>query len=251
MVNEFANINVSDTVKITLQNNLSRNSEGKISQILSDSNTDKKLVVLDDGSRGYVVSIINSIDIIKKRIMTETQYTENKESFFGHMMKEKSIPYTIQSFLNSDGGYLYIGVKDTGTLQERLIGIESDLKNVDDENKNLLNDKLCDKLEMAIDHRLDVCLECSIKIAPLLAFNFINIDGVQILEIKITKSSKPVFFKHISNKTKKLKKFQIYRAEEHITDRFLDDFYIRSGNMKKLLSTNQEFYEYASQRFKD
>ena len=248
MTDDLSNIHVGDTVKIVLQSNPSKYYEGKIFQILVDSNTDKKLVVLEDGSRGYILNIINSIDTIKKRIMTETQHTENKSNFFTDVMQQKSSPYAIQSFLNSDGGYLDIRVQDAGTLQERLVGLEDDFKALHKESKNQTNDELCDNLERRIRSRLESCLQCNIQIDSLLEFNFIKINDIQILEIKIKKSSKPIFFNHISQNTKKPKKFQLHHNNEHITDRTIDDFYIRNRNKKKLLSTHQEFYNYAYKR---
>ena len=67
-----------------------------------------------------VVQVINSIEIIKNRIMREDQYTENKSRFGEDIMRHNVIPKTIQSFLNSEGGYLYIGIGDTGEIKRKI-----------------------------------------------------------------------------------------------------------------------------------
>ena len=74
-------VQVNDHVKISLQSNPTKFSDGKIFKILSDVDLTKIRVLLTNGDTGTVVNVINSEEIIKKRIMTETQYTENKDRF--------------------------------------------------------------------------------------------------------------------------------------------------------------------------
>lgn len=243
-------IHIGDMVKIALLRKPTEHVQGKIFKIIPTEG-DEKIVVLQDGNKGKVMDVINSLEVIKDRIMTENQHTENKENFSEDVMKTKSIPYAIQSFLNSDGGYLYIGVKDTGTLKERLVGLEYDFESINKDSEQLVNDKLCDKLEARIRDSLEKYLISNTQIGQLLEFNFRDIEGVQILEIAVKKSTKPVYYQHLAKTDKKPKKFQIYYNNSIVTERSIDDFYIRSGNRKKLLETHQEFYEYAHRRFEN
>ena len=101
-------------------------------KVLSEKDDPKGvIVILENGKKGHVIQIVNSAEIIKRRILSENQYSENKEVFGAPVMKTKVIPQTIQSFLNSEGGYLYIGIKDTGTLEERLVGLTFDRETIE------------------------------------------------------------------------------------------------------------------------
>ena len=240
-------VQVNDHVKISLQSNPTKFSDGKIFKILSDVDLTKIRVLLTNGDTGTVVNVINSEEIIKKRIMTETQYTENKDRFNIDVMRNKVIPKTVQSFLNSDGGYLYIGVKDTGNLKERLVGLSYDFDHINSDSHTLSNEKLCDKLEIMIMDTLEKYLISDMQLGSLIKINFINILNIQIIEIAIKKSSQPWFFRNIS-KNKEIK-FELCINEKTIGQRYMDDFYIRRGGSKKLLETHKEFYDYAKNRF--
>lgn len=241
------NVYPGDLVKISIQNDPTKHSEGKVSRILSDGSGEEVIVVLKNGDRGNVISVINSVEVIKERIMLETQYSENKLNCLEEVMKTEVIPKTVQSFLNAEGGYLYVGIADTGELHERLVGLADDFKSINE--PNLPMDEICDVLVRKIRDSLGLYLTSEVEISPLLEFNFRDIEGTQILEIKIEKSPAPFFFRHLT-KQKKPKQFELYfnnkPAGQH---RILDDFYIRIGNAKKSLDTHQEFYEYIKSRF--
>ena len=234
-------------VEITLAINPAERSKGKVSRILSGLGSDRTTVVLTNGDKGDVTRVIRSTAIIRERIMAEGQTTENKENFGEAVMREKVIPQTVQSFLNSDGGYLYIGVKDTGSLMERLVGLDYDFGQIKG-SENMANDKLCDKLERKIISTLEKYLSPSTGIGSLVHVSFIKIEDVQIAEILVRPSSKPRFFRHLT-KGNKEKQFDLYFKKEKMGARVLDDFYIRGGGSKKLLGTHEKFYEYAMERF--
>ncbi len=240
-------VHVGDRVDIALLSDPACFSSGIVHMVLSNPDSDKTVVILKDGKKGRVVSVTDSESVIRERIMREDQYAENKEKFSEKIMRGKVIPMTVQSFLNSEGGHLYIGVKDTGTLVERLVGLEFDFEQIED-HQNMTNDKLCDKLEQKIMDSLDDNLESDVPLGPLVAIRFIRVNGVQVAEINIKRSSKPWFF---LNKTKgnKPKTFDLFFNNEKVDQRTLDDFYIRLGGGKKRLSTHAEFYKYSRGRF--
>ena len=245
-MSDFSAVCVGDQVEIILLSNHTKQSSGEVFKILFNDDPNKIVVVLKNGDKGRVIRIINSMDVIKKRIMTEGQYTENKEKFGESVMRDKVIPQTVQSFLNSEGGYLYIGIKDTGELDQRLVGLGYDFELIDPEH-NTTNDKLCDELERKIMDSLYKHLESTAQMGQLVKIHFVDIDDVQIVEIEIKPSPQPWFFKHITKKNKP-KQFDLCFDDEK-TSRSLDDFYIRFGGAKKLLETHSEFYKYAKSHF--
>ena len=243
---DFSNVHKSDNVEISLLTNPNRQSSGKVIRVLS-SNSSETIVVLENGDKGKVVQIINSIDTIKERIMTESQYTENKENFGTLHMCDKVIPQTVQSFLNSEGGYLYIGIKDTGNLDERLVGLDVDFELISG-SETMTNDKLCDKLSIKITDYLKKYITSCVPIGPLVELNFVHINNIQILEITIKKSPNPWFYQHLT-KHNKPKQFELIFQNESFGKRCLDDFYIRSGAGKKPLQTSKEISDYLYQHF--
>lgn len=247
---KISDVHVGVNAKISLLANPNESSEGIVHKILSEGDdTQGVVVVLDNGKKGRVVQIINSIEIIKHRILSENQYSENKEIFGDDVMRHEVIPKTVQSFLNSEGGFLYIGVRDTGTLEERLVGLCYDRELVEKaKGEKLPDDKFEDYLEMEIIDVLNKYLTSDNTIGPLVSINFPEIIGTKILEIHVTKSGGPFFFKHLTRRNV-LKKFEIKFNNESAGQRYLDDFYIRSGGKKKLLETQEEFYNYFKIRF--
>jgi len=243
---DFSNIREGDFVEITLLVNRNKQSTGKVMLVLS-SDPSETIVVLENGSKGKVIRIINSADIIKERIMTETQHTENKENLIENVMRQKVLPQTVQSFLNSDGGYLHIGIKDTGTLKERLVGLGPDFQKISGD-ESLTNDKLCDKFAREIMDCLWKYLVSDVPIGDLVELNFVHVDDVQILEIEIKKSQKPWFYRHLAN-SGKAKQFECTSQDGTKIRRHLDDFYIRDGAKKKLLETHKEVYDYIKEHF--
>ena len=241
-------------MKISLYNNPAKHSEGKVHKILPSSNPQQIRVVLNNGDQGILVKIINSDQHIEERIMSEDQHTENKLSLAKPIMFTKVLPQTIQSFLNSDGGRMYIGVQDTGNLNERLVGLEADfdvIRKNTHKTKDPPNtaDKLCDIFEMNIMVTLGKYLASDAALGSLVSIKFPKIKGVTIAEITVKKSEHPWFYKNL-NKNNKARKFNTMCDGARMGDRHLDDFYIRCGNSKKRLDTIQEFYNYAKTRFK-
>ena len=163
-------------------------------------------------------------------------------------MRKQVIPQTIQSFLNSDGGHLYIGVRDVGTLKERLMGLDYDFSQISG-HKDMTNDKLCDELGRRIMDALERHLTSVTLLGPLVEIRFVGINDVQIAEINIMKSPKPWFFCHKS-KNNKQQSFELWLNKKRVGERVLDDFYIRRGGSKKLLATHNEFYNYTVEHFK-
>ena len=242
----ISDIREGDRVKICHINNPKEHSVGEIHKILQNT-SEGKIVILRDGTKGNVIDVIHSIELIEKRIMHEDHYTENKANFCGKSMSILSIPQAVQSFLNSDGGYLYIGVSDFGTLQKRLIGLNCDFEFLSDKYDIREIDKLCDKLELEIMQSLNKYLTSVTPIGELLTFDFIVIQNVKILEITIKKSSKPWFYKHLSKNNKP----QSFVNTDTNVKRRVEDFYIRDSNGKKLIDQNSELYGYFQIHFKN
>ena len=187
LLEEISDVCLGDYVKIECWDGSGRKEVGTVCHILSHKDS---LVRLASGDTGHVQGIIISEKNIIERIMYENQYTENKKNFSPNIMREQVIPKTVQSFLNSQGGYLYIGVQDVGDLNERLVGLDYDFSMIKD-SANLPNDKLCDNLARNIMATLDKYLESDASLGPLVQVGFIRVCGVQIVEIRICKSPEP------------------------------------------------------------
>ena len=242
------NVHVGDHVEIMLSTNPRKRTSGTVAYIFPDSSNDEITVLLKNGDKGLVFNIINSEEMRKERIMGEDQHTENKENFFESNMSNLEIPQTVQSFLNSEGGYLYIGVRDTGTSRERLVGLDPDFEQISN-HKLLTNDKLCDELERKIMNALDKYLESDTALGPLVEIKFVRVSGTQIVEIDVLPSPKPWFYRHLA-RSNKPKSFELWFSGEKEGERVLDDFYIRRGGSKKRLPTHKEFYTYVMDHFK-
>lgn len=218
-------------------------SEGTVCEVLLQGYPPR--VRLENGDAGHVINILNSREVVLRRIMTEDQHTENKENFCEQVMRDEVIPKTVQSFLNSEGGYLYIGVCDTGDQSERLVGLGRDFSMIDSSDRS--NDKLCDILQRKIMESLEKHLQSDTGLGSLVEIRIINVLGTQIVEIRILKSSVPWFYIHTSKKNKR-KMFKCSDGQS-MHERILDDFYIRQGNAKKRLDTHEDFYRYAKTHF--
>ena len=242
---DFSNVRDGDDVTIVLMSDSTKEKKGEVSKVLS-KDTEKTIVVLTDGDKGRVIQINNSTDQIIKRIMTEDQHTENKEIFNEPVMRHDVIPKTIQSFLNSEGGYLYIGIKDMGTLKERLVGLDEDMKLID-KDSNKTKDKQCDDLERRIMDSIEKHLDSRESIGSLIEIKFPIIHNVQIVEIAIKQSPRPWFFKH--GKNNRPEEFELRLRGEIVRKQRIDSFYIRRGGSKKLLETYREFYDYTTAHF--
>lgn len=244
MLENALSVCLGDYVKITCCDGSERREVGTICHILSHKDS---LVRLVSGDTGHVTNILTNPRIIEERIMCEDQYTENKQNFSQNVMREVVIPKTVQSFLNSQGGYLYIGIQDNGDLNERLVGLDYDFSMIDDYT-NLPNDKLCDILERKIMDALDKYLESDASLGSLVRVGFIRVRGVQIAEIRILKSPEPWFYKNLQ-KSNKPKVFEHKSQSGTVTQRRVDDFYIRHGGGKKLLETHRQVCQYVKNNF--
>ena len=243
---EHTSVCEGDYVKIWVHDDPTMESEGNVCEILQHKAP--PTVRLLNGNIGCVREIIESESIIKARIMMESQHSENKENFSEDIMRQEVIPKTVQSFLNSDGGYLYIGVKDTGSCPEkRLVGLDYDLGMVED-SEDMPEDKRWDKLEMKIRDALERHLNSGANMGPLVRIRRVSVCGVYIAEIRVTTSPEPWFYSNIS-KNGKPKKYDICFQNKTETTRELDDFYIRDGGRKRQLETHSKFYEYARLHF--
>lgn len=244
MLENASDVCLGDYVKIACWDGSERIEKGTVCYILSHKDS---LVRLVGGDTGHVRNVICSEEVAKKRIMYENQYTENKKNFSQNVMREEVIPKTVQSFLNSQGGYLYIGVQDNGNLNERLVGLDYDFSMIKD-SANLPNDKLCDILERNIMVALDKYLESDASLGPLVQVGFIRVCGVQIAEIRILKSPTPWFYKNLT-KNGKPKVFEHKPRDGTMMQRHVDDFYIRFGGSKKLLETHRQVCQYVKNNF--
>ena len=106
----------------------------KILEIIDDDdfNSDGIEVLTKNGFYGHVKEIFEADDLedIKKRISSrEDHEIETKETFHFDVKENKKnnarnldVVKAVVSFLNSDGGYVYIGIKDNGPP----VGLERD-----------------------------------------------------------------------------------------------------------------------------
>ena len=208
----------------------------------------REWVVLTSGEFGCVMSVARTENDIEARIMNENQTSENKANFGGEHMHDDSIPKAVQSFLNSDGGYLYVGVGDEGDLEERLIGLEYDFDLITKKHGNMSRGKLCDKLEIRVMDSLEKHLSPEASLGSLIDIRFPTVLGVTIMEIRVGKSPRPWFYRN-HTKAGKPKQYEIRFDGQTVEQRELDDFYIRRGGSKKPLHTHEKFYTYAKNRF--
>ncbi len=205
-------------VRIYVSDKIQLESKGVVYEILSKCDDHKGIIVLlDNGDSGHVVEIFpsSSVEIMIERIMdTESHVSENKLNFYEPVMMNKVIPLTVQSFLNSDGGYLYIGIFDPGvTVNEKIVGLKEDrdmvreklikLKKIEPEQE-LSDTEFKDKLVSDMEQILGKFIVSDTPLGPLLDFKFPTINGVMILELNIKRSSMPFFYKHKDKKSKEI-----------------------------------------------
>jgi len=255
----LSNIYPSITVRISVRDQGSRTETGKVISVNSTIDNPKGIEVsIDGGLTGNVIEVINSVDILKERILHETHFSENKDSFTNDHMSDEVIPKTIQSFLNSNGGSLFLGIKDDGkTIEEKLAGLKTDRDYYETKyNAPMSDDKFKDKLRSELMESLDSNLVSDIRLGELLHFEWFSIDGKIILEINIPASKTPIFYRHIQKTGRQKGKpieFDVGVTKnnnfELHTTRQLDDFYIRDGSRKVRLSTFQEFTIYFINHF--
>lgn len=237
-----------DRVIIKVRNDSDTNAEGKIFRILKTDDSGNTHVVLEDGRSGIVSSVLSKLQDVKWRIMNESQHSENKEVFGEEEMKSDVIPKSVQAFLNSEGGYLYVGIRDSGSLEERLVGIDRDLDMANTKKENLTNGELCDILHRNVLDALEKYLRSDSDLGSLVDIDFPLICGIQIMQITVKSSPHPWFFKNLSRSNKE-KEFQVIFDGGVFDRRKLDDFYIRRGNAKTRLTTAEDLYNYFRVRF--
>jgi hypothetical protein len=122
---------------------------------------------------------------------------------------EVSVLKTVAAFLNSRGGTLFVGVKDSGELLGIKYELEKFFKGASD---NFLK-HLKNILKRSIGE----------KFYPLIDYGIIDVDGVLILSFKCDKASEPCFLDG-------------------------SDFYVRTNPATDKL-TGQKMYDYLKQRF--
>ena len=242
---KLSNIHLGMYVEIQTRNGEIR--DGRVTKIISIEDDKQGIFVfLHNGTSGNITKIINSPDIIRERVLGETQNSENKLNFYENVMKEKVIPKTIQSFLNSEGGYLYIGVKDDASDNDKIVGLGLDRNEKENRLGELSDDKFKDIFRSDIFEALSKFLTCTKPFGPMLDFEFVMLDEKMILEISIRRSDEPVFYKHLSRNNKEIK----FKISELDTDRKLDEFWYRDGSRKVPCETAEEFYDYFLSHFK-
>jgi hypothetical protein len=230
-------------------NETNEQSTGIVSSVESKSDDPNGIVVfLTNGDVGNVLEITNSSEIIKERIKSETNYSENKDRYFENVMRNMVIPKTIQSFLNSSGGFLYIGIHDDKpTVEEKIVGLGEDRK-VLEKSKGILSfQKFEDELRTDIENVLARLLKSDAELHSLIEYRLWEIDGKEILEIEMKRSPEPVFYKNLSRNQKEIK-FEIFSSGTK-TERCLDEFYVREGSHKKPLETFEQFRKYMKDHF--
>jgi predicted HTH transcriptional regulator len=259
-VTKLSDIYPSLTVKINVTAQFPRTEIGVIVRVISlvDDPAGIK-VAISGGIIGNVNEIIKSVEIAQNKIMSETNFSENKEGFTEEVMRNKVIPQTVQSFLNSQGGSVFIGVKDDPQEgEEKIVGLQFDRDYFESKNNGPISDeKFQDDLRSEIESSLETNLVSETRLGQLIDYDWWVMDGKMILEIVIPSSKTPVFYKNIrragKNKGREIK-FAICVGENNqlaVHDqRFLDDFFIREGSHKSPITTFEEFTTYYCEHFK-
>jgi len=251
---KLSNIYPSLTVKINVKDQFPETEIGKIVIVKSISDDPNGIEVsIEGGIIGNVIEVINSPEIAKEKIIHETHYAENKEGFTESVMKDEVIPKTIQSFLNADGGSLFLGViDDPNAGEEKIIGLTEDRTYYESEEGQMSDEKFMDKLRSDLEDSLTKNLRSRTSFGKLLDYVWHDIDGKMILEIIIKSSDSPFFYKNFSKKKTEMV-FDIGVTKNNSftlhSQRKIDDFYIREGSRKKLVHTMEDFTTYFYDHF--
>lgn len=216
--------------------------KGKVKNILSEEEFHKDgiEVEFETGYMGRVKEIIdtdnNESEILQRTQQREDTLLEKKETFAYDIRAggkndqlKKVVCTAVASMLNTNGGYVYVGVNDDG----KPIGLERDFSLIEDGGNN-------DKLERRIRDALNKNLSNYETVSHFISITFPTVNGIEICEIKVKPSSEPIFLKKTS--------YQVSISGSNVSRRF-DDFYIRDGNGKRLLEEHQEFIRYWNVRF--
>ena len=232
---------------------------GKIHKIKSKSDDLKGIIVLlKTGDEGHLLSIQNSRDHIRERIMSESHKSDNKEGFFEQIMHDEEIPQTVQSFLNADGGYIYLGIRDDAkTEKEKYVGLDTEKKILEEQQiksrklelgQELSQGKFEDKYQSEIEDALEKFLDFDFELGKYVIPIFHSFYDKRILELVIKSAPTPVFY-CIGGKKKKQRKYDVFLGGEKLTSRRLDVFYVRDGSSKKQIETFVEFYALAKNKY--
>lgn len=143
---------------------------------------------------------INYLDVIRKGESHQIEFKPTLSYNFNTERGGISVLYiiakTICSFLNSSGGVLFVGVKDSGEVQ----GLDYDYSLYNSENKK-------DKILLEVDSLIARFFGISYK--PLIQATVEVIDDKDVLVIIVEKNSKPVML--LNNKDNILKKEMFIR----------------------------------------
>ena len=225
---------------------------GTVVKIISKSNDPNGIVVLiSSGREGHIINIINSTDDVISRILAEGHISDNKLNFLADDMKNISIPQIIQSFLNADGGWVYLGVHDDKpTLEEKLVGLESEKEELEREYGKMTWQKFEDKYATQIMDALRKRLSTEANLGKLVVPKLLEVKGKKIFEIFIKRSPVPVFYQFLSGKKSK-SKYKIFQLDidGKNTNRILDEFHYRVGSGKEDCPTGESLYAYLKKRF--
>lgn len=222
---------------------------GIVDKIISNSDDPKGIVVLiRNGREGHIINIKNSDDDVISRILAEDHFADNKLDFLADVMKKIAIPQVVQSFLNADGGWVYIGVRDDApTLEEKLVGLESEKAEMEKKHGTMTWRKFEDEYVTQINDALNKRLSTEANLGKLVDPKLRELQGKKILEIYIKPSPSPVFYKFL-NSNNKVRVFKL-DIDGKSTDRVLDEFHYRHGSGKKDCQTGDELYSYLKKRF--
>lgn len=136
-------------------------------------------------------------------------YNENK--------KNKELEYqvikTIAAFLNSKGGYLFIGISDDGEI----LGLEKDYNSMSKSNRDGFLQSLTNAINNCLGKTGYAEMSCQIE----------EIEGKEVCVIIVQKSKKPIFLKYKKNQ---------------------EEFYIRANSSSQKLEL-KESVEYTHKHF--
>lgn len=235
-------IKIGMTVRVSLTSK--QNPAGYVSGVVKEVLTREQLddngieVELTSGYIGNVKEIVDESDEeqLKQRIVArEDERVERKETFAFVVHNSRKKPdlkkvlvQAVASLINNYGGYVYVGVTDEGIVQ----GLERDYKIMKGKGNN-------DAFERQVRDALRKYLTDYAMVSRLVSFSFPRVFGHEICEIRITPSKEPAFMT--------IDRRDVCINGNRTTMEF-DDFYMRDGNGKKLL-TNRELVSYYRSRF--
>ncbi|GAB4322587.1 MAG: hypothetical protein Kow00127_15200 [Bacteroidales bacterium] len=176
-----------------------------------------------DDNEESVTNNINAEKIKELIVAGENNQVEFKPSLLYNFSTRKPgksikgiIAKTIAAFLNSNGGFLIIGVSDNGQIQ----GLSYDFKLSDNKNPK-------DFFLLQFDNMLDHFFSFSVK--PNVYGQFINIDDKDIFIVNVSPSkSRPIF----------------------LNGQYSKEFYVRGEASTRRLSDIEHIINYCIERFK-